>query len=227
MGWMQLTAKLASSLAWPAVVFIFVVVFRSEIANKIAQLKSFKSKYLSGEFAAITTNVDAAVQNAASMPLTKKPKSKGMSFEVKDDTAGDLIGSVAKTPLAESQKETIEYAPVFEASTTPVDEEKWTSLENAASVDPRYAIRVAGIEIDQSLLRLAAPYGQPASAQIATSKLVEAKVIPKDLGAAVTELMRLRDRTQGSLEIPILASDASRFIQSARSVCTFLDTLPR
>jgi hypothetical protein len=216
MGWMQYSVRLVGDLAWPAVVLILVLQFKREIAKKISELKIFRSRYAEAEFEHARTSTEAALEEARRSPITQN---EGIS-----DTSG------VPEPPAEHpyQSKTDESAPSDSHANFPLSdtERYWTPIIKIAPDQPLYAVVVAGWQLDKSILRLATPFGLPPSPLSAAVRLAEAGVIPTEVSAAAVNLLQLRDRVRGSFDFPITTSGALSYIQSAKDLCDYLDSLP-
>jgi len=65
---MQYSSTLVGHLVWPAVVIVAIVLFRREIATKILELKSLRSKLVGAEFEDAKGSIDSAIDEAKSAP---------------------------------------------------------------------------------------------------------------------------------------------------------------
>lgn len=222
MGWMQYTSTIIGDIAWPTVVLAAIFIFRNQIARKLSELKSLRSKYGEADFASTTSTVEQVLEVEKSRPrITVR--------SVIGERSGDRETKViAPTP----EIEPISEHSVLEESLTMspgslIEDPVWTAMEKYLPLDPRYTINEAGSRLDQSVLRLAEPFGVPTSSLFATQSLIRAGVLSGELGSAIVNLLRLRDRTQGSLEFPVSQRDARKFVSAARNLCSYLDGLPR
>ena len=219
---MQYSSTLVGHLVWPAVVIVAIVLFRREIATKILELKSLRSKLVGAEFEDAKGSIDSAIDEAKSAPkIHERSVTAGQIAGVQVRAEGEDDSSDAPFEVKDQE---FDSAMIAQPDMTSDDE--WSEIEKYLSVDPRYSVRRAGTRLDQSVLRLATPYGLPPSALFAARKLTDANVIPSELGAAIVNLMRLRDRTQGSLDFRVTPTDASNFVAASRKACAFLDSLP-
>jgi hypothetical protein len=214
MGWMHYSERLVGDLAWPAVALVLVFQFKREIAKKISELKIFRSRYAEAEFEHARTSTEAALEEARRSPIREN---EGISDE----------SEIAEQPVEPDQSRTNNSAPGDSPgnSTSSDLERYWTPIVKIAPDQPSYAVVVAGWQLDKSILRLATPLGLPPSPLFAAVRLAEAGVIPTYVSAAAVNLLQLRDRVRGSLDFPITGTGALSYIQSAKDLCDYLDSL--
>ena len=219
MGVQKLVASLVSSLAWPSLVALALILFRNPITKKIGELDSIRGKGFRAIFAKTVTSSEEVIDQTIAAQLSGK-----IHIETSVQAELTVPEVPEKAPLAEGQAE-LESAAV--ENLIPLDEDAiWRPYQQLANVDPKYAVLEAGKRLDQSVIRLASPFGQPASPLFATRLLAQAGVIPADLGPAITNLMTLRNQVDGSLDFQLSKAEAENFIRTVKKSCELLDALP-
>jgi hypothetical protein len=72
MNWLQFASSLISSLAWPLVVIILVVIFRRQLAHLIGRIKSYKGMGQELTFGDRLADAENSVEEAVSTDTTGK-----------------------------------------------------------------------------------------------------------------------------------------------------------
>ena len=93
MDWKQFIADLVSSLAWPTVGAIFLIMFRSELAKIVQRLAHLKYKDLELDFDKVKQQAQELHQEVA----REKPASKSPIFTSLED---QILDAVERAPSA-------------------------------------------------------------------------------------------------------------------------------
>jgi hypothetical protein len=140
----------------------------------------------------------------------KGPGGWGFEFSEKAANAEERSKALAAPRMALQAGES--EAPAW------VDE-----LHQLADVSPRAAILEAFLRVEEQILRLAKPFGQPRGVTSAARRLADGGIVPRDVLAVLDDLTAMRNQAVHSSEFVIPPTAATSYVDAAANVVSALE----
>jgi uncharacterized protein YutE (UPF0331/DUF86 family) len=132
-----------------------------------------------------------------------------------------------EAPQLPDQVEALASSTLTPALASPIQSsqpsyQRSDGLSQLALLSPQFAINAAYVRLEDILLRLSAPYGQPQSTLIAVKSLSENGEIPEEFVSVLNELILLRNQAVRGPEAEISLQAATAYISSVERMVEIL-----
>ncbi|MGX9672655.1 hypothetical protein [Mycobacterium sp. HM-7] len=221
----ELAASLVSSLAWPVVVLVLVVVMHKQIKTaadalikRFADIKSIKAAGISVELENEIKKVAADTENQIAADAELKAELGGSE---KSKPNVRISGSDGFREADDSEPE---------AATSPTEptEDRLGKYQRLAELDPKAAVLVGFSHLEGLLRRYHQDrFPRPGRQSFPpfpyiVNDFIESEILPPDIGRSLLQLSRIRNKLAHSHEAEISKEAADAYIEAIGNIIGYL-----
>jgi hypothetical protein len=201
-----------SDLAWPTVVVTALMLFPKQIADKIRGLTALETGVIKARFESDLGRAEALTFTAQSEVGSTSPKEMSVSSQ-----------AAAVGPGKDEVTELPKFGRIGRIRLRLGGDFRGPSVER---INAQFLIHSAGLELDDSIARVAKRYPEPTSTLLAVDRLAEDGVIARSVADSAMQLLKVRNGVAYSPSSVVDWSDAERYSRLVEFVTAQLDAIP-
>jgi hypothetical protein len=221
-GWQRFLSSVTGDLAWPAFLVFLILVFRTQIRALLERVKTLSYRDLRIEFDASTVYLDNAELQLSGRKIE----------EIQDVTEDNRNGEADSSEEDQAKDSDLDSRIDHEAVHVTLTEQplishpplaNWDELKELVSMDPRFAIHLAG-EVLDGVTRKVSGKPHPFGSLAITRSMQRDTRIPESLVDGIVQLQRYRNLVEGNLAIVVAPHDAHNFIVNVQRSIALLES---
>lgn len=220
---------LIGHIAWPIVAVIAILVFRQVLRSKIGDM-SEADMAVGSWHSVFKFHVRRKAQselNLVGSDLSAKVEASQLASQPQLDVDANIksIDYVAKIATPETTKQL--GGDQNRHVETAEETKQWAGIRAHLSLNPHYAIHLAGMRIDAALIRLAGPDAPALGMLVRPGYLAQQGLISQELADASFRLLRIRNTVEESPKFMLTYELADDYVRKARELVAELGDPPQ